>query len=391
MGTIVLRKRKNGSTAFMAKIVISRQGKIVHRETQTFERRAVAAAWIAKREDELSKPGAIERAKNARVTLADAVERYEREQTKKINPTKQGVLEKIKAHDIGAMACEDINSQHIVSFAQDFLPGRKPQTVRTYVAYLSTIFSVAGPAWGYPLDRNAMDAAKLVTERLGVIKQSQRRDRRPTLDELAAILTHTMRPNGNMTIPMTHIIAFAIFSTRRREEITRIRWSDLDEAHSRILVRDMKDPREKIGNDTWCNLPPEALRVIQAMPKLDERIFPHNPSSISNAFADTCAAVEVEGLRFHDLRHEGISRLFETGLDIPRVAAVSGHRSWESLKRYTHIRQTGDKYAGWKWLDVVTKPPPQRRLSRVLCSGEPSQRAPRPRQSPGQRSAGRSS
>jgi integrase len=52
---------------------------------------------------------------------------------------------------------------------------------------------------------------------------------------------------------------------------------------------------------------------------------------------------------FHDLRHDGISRLFEMGWTIPHVASVSGHRSWQSLKRYTHIRQNGDKYAGWDW------------------------------------------
>ena len=54
-------------------------------------------------------------------------------------------------------------------------------------------------------------------------------------------------------------------------------------------------------------------------------------------------------LNFHDLRHDGISRLFEMGWTIPHVASVSGHRSWQSLKRYTHIRQNGDKYAGWGW------------------------------------------
>jgi integrase len=60
-------------------------------------------------------------------------------------------------------------------------------------------------------------------------------------------------------------------------------------------------------------------------------------------------------LHFHDLRHEGISRLFEVGRSIPQVAAVSGHRSWQSLQRYAHLRQTGDKYAGWKWLAVVSQ------------------------------------
>jgi len=59
--------------------------------------------------------------------------------------------------------------------------------------------------------------------------------------------------------------------------------------------------------------------------------------------------LEIEDLRFHDLRHEGISRLFEMGWTIPQVATVSGHRSWKILKRYSHLRQSGDKYANWKW------------------------------------------
>jgi hypothetical protein len=59
-----------------------------------------------------------------------------------------------------------------------------------------------------------------------------------------------------------------------------------------------------------------------------------------------------DGLHFHDLRHDGVSRLFEMGSTISQAANVSGQRSWSSLKRYDHPRQTGDKYAGrrgWKW------------------------------------------
>jgi len=76
-------------------------------------------------------------------------------------------------------------------------------------------------------------------------------------------------------------------------------------------------------------------------------------TTISAAFTRACQFLEIDDLHFHDLRHEGISRLFEMGKTIPQVAAVSGHRTWNSLKRYTHLRQAGDKYAGWKWLPVV--------------------------------------
>src|SRR5208282_6819713 len=46
----------------------------------------------------------------------------------------------------------------------------------------------------------------------------------------------------------------------------------------------------------------------------------------------------IENLHFHDLRHEATSRLFEKGLAIQEVAAITGHKTWAMLKRYTHPR-----------------------------------------------------
>ena len=156
---------------------------------------------------------------------------------------------------------------------------------------------------------------------------------------------HEHRPSS---LPMQKIVTFAIFSTRRQEEITLLRWDDLE--GDRILVRDMKHPGDKIGNNVWCELTPEASQIIQSMNHDDERIFPYSTDAISAAFTRACKFLGISDLRFHDLRHEGISRLFEMGRTIPQAAAVSGHRSWNSLKRYIHIRQTGDRYLNWKWL-----------------------------------------
>jgi integrase len=163
--------------------------------------------------------------------------------------------------------------------------------------------------------------------------------------------------------PMCKIIAFAIFSTRRQEEITTIKWADLDEQHSRLLVRDMKHPGQKKGNDVWCELPPEALAVMKSMPRNKPEIFPYTVDAIGAAFTratqflgiNTEEMDEEDKLKFHDLRHEGVSRLFEMGRTIPLAASVSGHRSWTSLKRYAQIKQSGDKFEGWEWLPTVPK------------------------------------
>jgi hypothetical protein len=50
MATIVPRKRKDGSTGYLAQIIIKRQGKVVHQESQTFDRRQAANAWSERRE-----------------------------------------------------------------------------------------------------------------------------------------------------------------------------------------------------------------------------------------------------------------------------------------------------------------------------------------------------
>jgi len=229
--------------------------------------------------------------------------------------------------------------------------GVQRQTVGNYISHLGSVFAIARPAWGYPLDQQAMRDAMTVAKRLGVSSKSRQRDRRPTIAELDRLLDHfdATRAKRIDSNPMADIVLFAMFSTRRQDEITRLRWDDLDAENGRILVRDMKHPGEKICNDQWVDLPPEALAVIQRQPRTRyDRIFPANSDTVSSMFTRACQLLGVADLHFHDLRHKGISRLFEMGWNIPQVSTVSGHRSWQSLKRYAHIRQRGDKYAGWK-------------------------------------------
>jgi integrase len=353
MGTITERVRKDKSIGYTAQIRLKQDGRVVHTEAKTFDRRPAAQAWLDKRERELAQPGALESAKKEDPPLADAIDRYKRESKIDIGRTKKQVLDTIAQAPLGKMRCSEIGSQQIVQFAQTLHV--KPQTADNYISHLAAVFRIARPAWGYPLDMQAMADARVVMKKLGTTSKSDKRDRRPTLDELDRILTHFqgIRKRRPDSAPMVDLTAFALFSTRRLEEMCRIEWRDFDEEGRRVLVRDMKNPGQKIGNDVWCDLVPEAMRIVKAQPRLDDRIFPYGTDAVGMAFTRACQFLEIEDLHLHDLRHEGTSRLFEMGWNIPHVAAVTGHRSWTSLKRYTHIRQTGDKFAGWKWLNVV--------------------------------------
>jgi integrase len=362
MGTIMSRRRRDGTTGYTAVIRIKKGGKVIRTETQTFDRKQAAGAWLKKRETELAQPGALVRSDDP--ALAAVIDRYISESKREMGRTKAQVLGAIKRHDVAGLRCSEIGSEGISAFANELAKDREPSTVQNYLSHLSAVFAVARPLWGYPLNQQAIKDAQVALHKLGVVGKSKQRDRRPTLDELDKLMKHfgvirARRPSSN---PMQPIIAFAIFSTRREDEITRLAWADLDADGSRIMVRDMKHPGDKQGNDQWCELTPEALRIIQARRKTDARIFPCSTDAVCAAFTRACYMAEINTpgmphelrLHFHDLRHEGISRLFEMGRSISQVACVSGHRQWNTLKRYAHLRQTGDKYASWPWLGVVT-------------------------------------
>jgi hypothetical protein len=174
MGTIIGRRRKDGTTGYIAQIVIKRKGRTVHREAQTFDRKQAANAWLNRRETELAQPGALERREDP--TLGAVIDQYIAESEHELGRTKSQVLHAIKERDIADFRCSEITSTELVSFAQSL--DVQPQTRGNYMSHLGAVFSVARPAWGYPLDKQAIEDAMVVLKKLGAIKKGNERDRR---------------------------------------------------------------------------------------------------------------------------------------------------------------------------------------------------------------------
>ena len=139
---------------------------------------------------------------------------------------------------------------------------------------------------------------------------------------------------------MADIIHFALLTARRQEEITRMKWVDLDRDKGIAWLDDVKHPRRKIGNRRAFRVLTEAWEIIDRQPRnaKEPLVFPYNPKSIGANFTRACRLRGLKDLHFHDLRHEATSRLFERGYDIPEVAQFTLHESWTTLKRYTHLR-----------------------------------------------------
>ncbi|MHB1735875.1 MAG: tyrosine-type recombinase/integrase, partial [Acidithiobacillus sp.] len=61
-----------------------------------------------------------------------------------------------------------------------------------------------------------------------------------------------------------------------------------------------------------------------------------DPKTIGSYWTRHMQILGIEDLHFHDLRHEGCSRLAEDGLSIPDIQRVSLHESWSSLQIYVN-------------------------------------------------------
>ncbi len=68
----------------------------------------------------------------------------------------------------------------------------------------------------------------------------------------------------------------------------------------------------------------------------EARLLPMTENALRLGFQRLRKRAGLEHIRFHDLRHEAVSRLFEKGLTPPEVASVSGHRTLSQLMRYSH-------------------------------------------------------
>jgi integrase len=218
-------------------------------------------------------------------------------------------------------------------------------TVGIDLGYIKTILSHAAAVHGVVVSTEPIDLARIALGRLGLVGKGDERDRRPTQDELDRIVS-ALEANIRQQIPVGRVIRFAIATAMRQDEIARVEWRDFDASSRMLLIRNRKDPRKKKGNDQRIPLLDvsgyDACKIIEEQGRFSNiregRIFPYNGRSVGTAFRRQCRRLKIDDLHFHDLRHEGTSRLFEAGFSIEQVALVTGHKDWKMLRRYTHLK-----------------------------------------------------
>lgn len=306
----------------------------------TFPTRREAKDWAATIESQahhIAASGYAPVPKGA--TLADLIDKYSETHAKTPGKTKAATLAMLK-RDLGKVKLSSLSAIVL----RDFIDRRSEAgaggvTIAADLSFLSAVLKWGRHARQLDIpERLALEARGSLQHR-GLNTRSQERTREPTDDELARLYAH-WRGSARQMIDMQLVCRFALASGMRLGEICRLEAADVDADARTVIIRDRKDPRNKAGNDQTVPLLPDAWGIVAPLLPAAEggMLFPYRAESVSTAFTRACIALGIVDLHFHDLRHRATAQFFRMGLDIPRVALLTGHKTWTMLRRYTDIK-----------------------------------------------------
>ncbi len=325
---------------------VRRKGKYVN---ETFLRRKDAEAWALDVERRVDRGDpTVGRSLRDAKTFGDLINLHRedlKEVGKPIGRSKAASLAFLEKR-LGRLRIPELDRGRLIQFGKERArEGAGPITLGIDLGYIKTILSHAAAVHGVLLTTEPIALARVALARLSLVGKGTERDRRPTQDELDRLIA-AFEANRLQHIPVGRVIRFAVATAMRLDEICRAECRDFDPNNKTLLIRDRKDPRKKSGNSQRIPLLDvsgyDAVGIIEERLSFasmgSSRIFPYNGRSVGTAFRRQCRALNIDDLHFHDLRHEGTSRLFEAGFSIEQVSLVTGHKDWKMLRRYTHLK-----------------------------------------------------
>lgn len=161
--------------------------------------------------------------------------------------------------------------------------------------------------------------------------------RRQELQGKAAETVAREAEGGQAPTPwMEAFLQFQLMTAARRGDALKALWRDIDVEARTALLRETKNLRSR-----KAPLRSALLALLARLPHDTDEVFPLGVKWLANTWKRMCENAGIEGLRIHDLRHEAISRVAETGsFTMLDLAAFSGHRDLAMLQRYAHLCAT---------------------------------------------------
>ncbi|AWN54628.1 site-specific integrase [Methylobacterium sp. 17Sr1-1] len=298
--------------------------------TRTFASKSDAQAWARQIETEADRRGLpTDRKALDQMTVGDIVTRYR----DTITPTKRGAVREEMAirvllkHEIAKAPLSVLTVGKVATHRDLRLKTVKPSSINRELALYRHAFEIARRMWDIPIPENPF---ALVTKP----KVANGRSRRLEPGEWELLREACERSRNPHLLPM---VEFGLETAMRRGEVLRLRWRDIEWTRRTLHI-----PKAKNGHPRTIPLTRRALSLLQELKPaevvLDAVVFPTTEDAVKMAWRRAMGRVSLPDFRYHDLRHEAVSRFFEMGLSIPEVALISGHRDTRMLMRYAHLR-----------------------------------------------------
>jgi len=329
------RSKKNpGAIRYQA--IIRRKGVNL---SKTFTTKARAEAWarIKEADVETGKIHSLNASQEGKAMINDLLGRYEDEKAKKKKSymaSEQYTIKRLK-EAFDAYSYNELSSQHIVDYGIERLKTIKSESLERELRPLSDMMEYAWMIWKLPEKPNPVKHGEKILRKTGLIGKGTERDRRPTDAEMDALYSELKVKNPEALA----VIQFGVETGMRRGEICKLKWKDFD-AEKAVLILPKEITKTKTSRTVPLTLRSTLILAAVKKPRgsgQNALIFGYaDPNAVGKAFRRACERCKIEDLRFHDLRHEAISRWVESGLSIAEVRVLSGHKSLASLSRYAN-------------------------------------------------------
>ena len=297
---------------------------------KSFHTKADALTWARNVESQLDLGTLVP--KQTMPRLMPMLERYVAE----VTPTKKGESQEryraaqLMKTKLADLFMDKITGEVVAKYRDQRLTQVSNNTVRLELAFLSVVFEQARKEWGL--------AVSNPVRQIRMPKPGKPRTRRLEAGEEEALLAACAASGAHY---LHSFVVLAIETAMRFGELAGVTWANVNFEKRTIYLPDTKN-----GKARTVPLSTRAVAALQILPRaINGRLFSAKPGSIRSAFliaVQKAKAGSHEGmlinLRFHDLRHEAVTRLFEKGLNLIEVGMVSGHKTLSMLQRYTHLR-----------------------------------------------------
>ena len=298
-------------------------------KSRTFGTRSEAHSWSRLVESEMDRGLFRDRSEAERTTLADLMDRYGTEVTpQKRSARREFQRLRLLRQRLGRLSPANLQSKHVAAYRDERLrEGKAGATVLKELNTLSHVLDTAIKDWALPLPVNPVLLVRRPAAGRG-------RERRLCPGEETR-LRDACRASGAPLLDA--MVVLAVETAMRLGELLNLTWTHVD-----LSARVATLPDTKNGESRRVPLSTRAVDVLRGIPRhlSDARVFWRwsRADSFENAWRRAVSKAGIADLRFHDLRHEATSRLFEHGFNMMEVAAITGHKTLQMLKRYTHLR-----------------------------------------------------